>query len=161
MPLLNRKYAGIVTSPNGQQIQIPPAHALLAQGPVIDIQIGVSSTLAQYLNNNGTTVPTPISGLALIDTGASTTCIDSTIPIRLGINPVGTGTMATPSSTGSPMSLYPVKLDVIGFQMTVELPHAAGVTLNNQGIIALIGRDFLQNCTLIYNGFTWEITLGI
>jgi hypothetical protein len=38
---------------------------------------------------------------------------------------------------------------------------AIGAPLAAQGIVALIGRDVLQHCTLHYNGFTGEITLAI
>jgi len=45
--------------------------------------------------------------------------------------------------------------------MGVDAPRAVGAALKAQGIVALIGRDVLQHCTLYYNGPAGQITLSI
>ena len=47
-----------------------------ANGPVVDLLIGVSKPLADVLQKNGKPIPQPIQIRGLIDTGASGTCID-------------------------------------------------------------------------------------
>ena len=39
--------------------------------------------------------------------------------------------------------------------------NAVGANLKSQGIIALIGRDFLQHCALYHNGVSGQITLSL
>jgi hypothetical protein len=45
--------------------------------------------------------------------------------------------------------------------MTFNAPMSIGAPLAAQGLIALIGRDLLQHCTLIYNGHLGQISLCI
>ncbi len=43
----------------------------------------------------------------------------------------------------------------------MEIPRATGASLAAQGLLLLIGRDVLQQCTSHYNGTTGDITLSI
>lgn len=52
-------------------------------------------------------------------------------------------------------------MQIVGTPIRVEVPRAMGANLKPQNLVALIGRDFLQHCTLFYNGFTGQITLSI
>ena len=45
--------------------------------------------------------------------------------------------------------------------MVVQVPRAIGAKLKDKGFIAIIGRDILQNCMLVYNGGIGTITLSI
>ena len=46
-------------------------------------------------------------------------------------------------------------------QVVIGLAQSLAEQLVQQSIVALIGRDYLQHCTLFYNGLTGEITLAI
>jgi hypothetical protein len=57
--------------------------------------------------------------------------------------------------------VYPIQLQLIGTPIRVEVQRALGAELKTQELIALIGRDFLANRTLFYNGMTGSITLSM
>ena len=72
MPILNIQLAA--QDPSGAQI--PPLVALQQRGVVVQVSVTVEQNIAQQLLAQGVTLPPPESGLALIDSGATSTCID-------------------------------------------------------------------------------------
>ena len=67
-------------------------------------------------------------------------------------------------SGGSNRNLYPAQIAiVVGPQQkwTFESTRIMGVDIQKQGLIALIGRDFLRNGMMIYSGFSGIVDLGI
>ena len=161
MPILHVQYDGQGQTPDGKTVNIPPAVALHQRGPVGQALIGIGQVFADQLRQQGTQLPAPVSGNALIDTGASSTCIDETIASRMGLPVIDVVSMASASHSATRQNVYPIHMQIVGSPITVEVPHAIGAHLQAQGIIALIGRDYLQHCTLHYNGVTGEITLAI
>lgn len=65
--------------------QIVPRIELLEDGPCVEVLIGLAQSFAVQLSRDGQSVPNPVSGKALIDTGASTTCIDDLLAQSLGL----------------------------------------------------------------------------
>ncbi len=130
------------------------------RGPVLQVTISVEESIAKALALQGTPIPPSESGLAMFDTGASTTCIDDALAIRLGLAPIDVVSMCSASHESTQANVYPVQLHIPGF-MNVNVPRAIGANMNPQGIVALIGRDFLKNCTLHYNGPMGQLTIGI
>jgi len=136
---------------------------LTTGGPIVDILVGVSQPRQAAIQRAGLSVPQPIQIRALLDTGASCTCVDPSVLNKLGLAPTGIAPMHTPS-TGSQAhvaSQYDVSLILMHPMLTFTI-HAAPVVeaqLAIQGIQGLIGRDVLSNCLLIYDGraglFTW------
>lgn len=105
--------------------------------------------------------------VALVDTGASCTCIDPDVLAPLGLTPTGTTPMHTPSTGTTPatMKQYDVGLAIFGAgpdDPPFFLPTIAVVEseLKAQGIEALLGRDILSSCVLIYNGTMNQFTLA-
>ena len=129
-------------------------------GPTIDMEIGIPAVLAAAYGQSGQPVPSPHVGRALIDTGASGSAVDERIIQALGIQPVGQCSLATPSQATGVASLYRVK---VSFPQTTFSGAAEwtviGCELASQGISALIGRDILASCVLIYNGPARTFTL--
>ena len=72
--------------------QIDPA------GPILRVGVAVSAVRATALGAAGQTVPTPVFIRALVDTGASCTCIDPKILAQLNLSPTGKVSMVTPST---------------------------------------------------------------
>lgn len=161
MPILHTQYEAEAQQPDGTKVKVDPKVALQRQGPVVQVIFGLASSFAQQLIQQGQAVPNPISGLALIDTGASATCIDDSAAKGMGLPVIDVVEMMSASHAAVPANVYPIQLQLIGTPIRVEIPRALGAELKTQGIIALIGRDFLQNCTLHYNGFTGSLTLSI
>ena len=129
-------------------------------GPIIQVSISVAPVVAQTILSAGGTVPPPVNGIGLIDTGASGTCVDDDVALGLNLPVTGTATMASASHAGSQRNLYPIQLEVVGWPIKWHTNRAMGASLNAQGLIALIGRDMLRACVLVYNGTAGTFSLS-
>ncbi len=131
---------------------------------IMDVQ--VPPVVATALTDAGEPVPPSSSGVALVDTGATFTCVDEPILTGLGLHPVGTvasGTAAGPVQ----QSLYVARITFPIWAWTMDI-QVVGVDLSGQILltdppqrpIALLGRNLLKFCVLIWNGpgGFWTIT---
>jgi len=145
-----------------QQSSIPDADAIQLQqkGPSLQIEISLTAILATHYQQSGQPIPSPITGYALIDTGASVTSVDSEILASLGIKAVGSMQISTPSGSFN-QGIYSCQFSFPGTPIPV-LPfvNVVGSILKTQGIIALIGRDLLRGFLLIYDGVHGSWTLS-
>ncbi len=132
-------------------------------GPIVDILVGVSQARQQALQRASQAIPPPVQIRALVDTGASCTCIDPSVLGRLGLAPTGTAPIHTPFTGVQPhqANQYDVSLVLMHPLLTYTIGAIPVVEsqLLIQGIQGLIGRDALGNCLFIYDGragiFTW------
>jgi len=161
MPILHSQFLAEGKLPGGKSFQVAPSLALMQRGPVVQIAVTLADVLASELVKQGKPVPAPIDGWGLIDTGAVSTCIDEAAATKLNLPVVNVVTLASASHASSKAKVYPVKFQIAGLPVAVNVPSAIGAPLEVQGLLALIGRDVLQRCTLFYNGLTGEITLSI
>ena len=161
MPILHTQFEGEIAQPDGTRIAAPPPLALIRQGPVVQVSFGLAQSLATELTQHGLTLPNPTSGYALIDTGASATCIDDQLAQQMRLPAIDVVQMTSASHAATPANVYPIQMEIIGTPIRVEISRAMGANLSGQKLVALIGRDFLSHCTLFYNGFTGQITLAI
>jgi len=130
--------------------------------------IGVSQARQTALVAAHLPIPNPVQIIALVDTGASCTCIDPTVLQSLQLTPTGSTPMNTPSTGPAPhlANQYDVSIIIPGpgpgypafFSHTV--PVVESQLLSAQGFHALFGRDILQHCLFIYNGTTGMFTLA-
>lgn len=128
---------------------------LYAAGPRIATQIGVPTSLAAQLSASGQQIPPPVMVSALIDTGASLTAVDLEILKQLALEPIGETRLSTPSDPKAKAGIYAVSLtfpQARETRVTVDPIPVAGCQLKSQGMGMLLGRDFLNNVVLIYNG---------
>lgn len=145
-------YNGEFRTQEGQ----PGAGGLLRFGPILPIEIAIPSALSKLLASQNEDIPPPVSGIALIDTGATRSCVDTSVISKLGVNPIGITALITASGQ-SQHHLYPAKFNFPAIKFEAEFSSIAGVNLSQQSIagkqiIALIGRDLLSRCLFIYNG---------
>lgn len=161
MPILHFQIAGQGQGPDGKTIQIPPPVVLQQKGPLVQVSVTLQESLAAALAQQGKSVPAPATGLALIDTGASNTCIDNDAAQALGLPVIDVGHMTSASHAKIPSNIYPVQIEITGFKIRFQSPRTMGAALKEQGLLLLLGRDLLQVCTLFYNGATGQITLSI
>ncbi len=137
-------------------VQIPDLRRV---GPVMAIEIAVSSSAAAILETSGMSIPAPISISAMIDTGASVSVMRQGMGARLGLQPTGVVFVHTATSIIVRCPEYSVRLlfpTSIAFDTTlVELP------LESQQIGCLIGRDNLARGVFIYLGSDNAFTLSI
>lgn len=138
----------------------PDAQRLHLSGPALQIQIEIPDDLAALLANESKPIPQPQTGTALIDTGASFTAVDERFLRQLGLVPVGSQPVSTPSGQSVHL-LYPCKITFPGTPIP-PLPFNAiiGCSLTGFGHVALIGRDLLRHFLLVYNGVEGNWTLA-
>lgn len=98
----------------------------------------------------GQALPQPVQGMALVDTGASATCIDRQAAEQAGLTIVDTGPLVS-ATDEELVPIFAARLDLLGFPGW-DAPRAYGTNLAMQELIALIGRDVLMDSVLIYNG---------
>lgn len=161
MPILHTQLRAQAKTPQGQVVEVSPSVVLQRQGPCVQVSIGLAQSIANQLLQQGKSLPKPVSGVALIDTGATSTCIDDGAAKQLQLPVVNVVNVASASHASTPQNVYPIQVEVVGLPISIEAPNAIGAALAPQGLLALIGRDVLQHCTLFYNGITGEITLSI
>jgi predicted aspartyl protease len=71
---------------------------------MIDAWIAVSAARHAALTAATQPIPNPIQIRALIDTGATSTCMDPSVLQALNLTPTGSATVETPSTGGIPVS---------------------------------------------------------
>jgi predicted aspartyl protease len=138
---------------------------LASAGPLLQVQVEVPAAFAAYLAKKNQPVPTPGVGWALIDTGATRTCVDNNLLNQLGMQATGTVTTGTAAGPTSQL-LYPAKLSVPGARLEIDFGSVIGVNLSGQSIagqdvVVLLGRDVLSRCILVYNGPGGLFTLAL
>ena len=87
MPIHNRFY--LVNN------QISPL-LLQTLGPRETVEIHLAPALAEHFSQTGKPLPSPVTGQALFDTGASVSAVDAQAIGALGLNPVGVTSVHTP-----------------------------------------------------------------
>jgi predicted aspartyl protease len=141
-------------------LQISPS------GPVVDAIVAVSQAKRVALTAANQAIPAHQVIRALVDTGASCTCIDPTVLNALGLVATGSAVVNTPT-TGT----QPQIVSTFDISLTIPLTNFAPFVLETlevvesqllaaQGFHALIGRDALRHCHFVYNGRTQIFTLG-
>ena len=159
MPILHSQIAAQAKTADGKVVQLAPAAALQLRGPILQVSITIEQNAGKGLVAQGKTLPTPKSGLALIDTGASNTCVDEQAAKDLGLPVIDVANMQSASHEKHECNIYPVQ--IITPIVTLNAPRAMGAALASQGLLVLIGRDVLQNCNLFYNGPMGQFTLSL
>lgn len=133
---------------------------LTHEGPIVKSVFHISAPRERVLREEGVAVPDLVQGRALIDTGASCTSVDPTVLDQLQLTPTGSVHVLTPSTGDNPHITYQYDLAIVipgAARSDAPLhfpvvPVIAADLLQAQGFHALIGRDILRHCVLIYNG---------
>jgi hypothetical protein len=135
-------------------------------GAILTLDVHVPPAIANALTASNQPVPPAVSGITLVDTGATMTCVHEAILTGLGLQPVGQVQSGTANGPVQ-QNVYMTRLVFPLLGWTVDLP-VAGVDLTGQqaqlnppqDIIALLGRNLLRNCVLIWNGVGgfWSIS---
>ncbi|MYC31119.1 MAG: hypothetical protein F4X65_13680 [Chloroflexi bacterium] len=131
---------------------------LTVLGPTIDIQIGFDPT---YRSSQESTPKIPNDLYpALVDTGAMESCIDSSLASELNLLVVDRQTIAGVGGSQN-VNVYAAQLYIPSLNYVIY-GNFCGVHLAEglQPHLALIGRTFLRNHTLFYDGRTGVVQLG-
>jgi hypothetical protein len=138
-------------------------------GPILQALVTVSNPRRDALVQAGQPVPLPVPIRALVDTGASCTCVDPAV-LRDGLRltPTGSVPINTPTTGATPHNADQYDIALIIPPATAEepplifqtIPVVSSSLLHSQGFHALIGRDILKQCILIYNGSVGTFSLA-
>src|SRR5712691_12766329 len=129
---------------------------LAGNGPILDVSVSIPQALANLYARQQIPLPSPITGIALIDTGATRSCVHVPIMRQLGVNPIGVVTSGTAAGP-VPHNLFPAHFTFPAAGIDLDFAAVVGVdlsgqTINGQQLIALIGRDVLSSGIFVYNG---------
>jgi predicted aspartyl protease len=160
MPVFEVNF-GAKPSGSGRPL-VSPSQVLRLLGPVLTVVISPTSQHLQWLQANEKPIPDPISGLALIDTGAAITAVDEQACNTLGLHATGVVPIAHAGGSSS-HPCYPVHISFPGTPLpSLQNPRVASVKLSvgKQPIILLLGRDLLSKMRVVYNGPAGRIELA-
>jgi hypothetical protein len=136
-------------------------------GAIVDVVFGWSAAAVRKLRAGLRPIPPRVAGRALLDTGAEVTCLDASLIRSLGLAPVGPIFANLPAIGGVGVSLQ--------FEAAVTILHPGGIAsdhlavsdvavleapLSVLGYQALIGRDVLARCRLLYDGLANQFDLS-
>lgn len=157
MPIWHKHYVEKTTKTHAPE-------AIRVVGAIMQVEVNLPQPLIEFLSEQGKSIPAPSSGMALVDTGASMTCVGETILAGLGIKPIGLVSIGTAAGlTDRP--IFPASLAFPEPKLSVDLSRVVAVDLEGQNIqgvplIALVGRDILRFCQFIYAGSGGFFTLS-
>ena len=106
MPTLN--FRAETTDQAGQTVAAPAG--LTQSGPLVPTTLMVSDSHRQLLATQGKPVPEAIHGLALIDTGASNTCVDQQAARKAGLPVIDLALMTSASHAKHDVPVFAAKL---------------------------------------------------
>lgn len=137
-----------------------------AQGAIVPVIVTASAMDLLELALEGKPAPRPQVIRALADTGASQTCLHSSVLQALGLEPAGTADVRT-ALTGAPETrdIYEIGLVIPtlfrGEPLVFDTLEVVSTELQSRfGVQALLGRDVLERCLLVYHGPERQFTLA-
>jgi hypothetical protein len=135
------------------------AERLSDHGYLLSVEVSPPQSLARLLGAQNPVAGQVAVGLALVDTGASCCCVEESVLRRLQLEPVRQTEVRSPNGARL-QSVYVTRLSFPGSVVpAAELP-VVGVQMGDKETIALIGRDFLRQCLLVYNGLAGNCSLA-
>ncbi len=159
MPILN--HFALQQTPTGSVIG---GQTLLEQGPITPVEVKITRELSSFLSTKGETLPPACTGLALIDTGTTRSCIDVSVAQRLNLLPIS-ATQVVSANGQSFQGTYAahIRFPAIGWDIeysSVLSVNLSGQTIQGAPVIVLIGRDLLAKCVFVYNGTIGSFVLA-
>jgi hypothetical protein len=133
-------------------------------GPVVNAIVTIGARQRKSLMAAGIPVPAAVAAKFLIDTGANMSCIDIGLITKFGLQPTASANVHTPGLGGNTVFRYQYEVSLY-----IPLNASAGcnlqdidmleVSIGDQGLDGLIGRDLIDQWTCIYNGSTSTFTI--
>ncbi|MCY4221740.1 MAG: hypothetical protein OXD35_08855 [Thiotrichales bacterium] len=131
---------------------------LIRYGPTVAVQVGFDR---EYRSGSGD-IPNlhEAQHLALVDTGATLSCIDSTLAATLRLSIVDresvSGVHGSQEVNVHLAQIYVPSLDWVIFGRF----HGVHLVRGNQPHLALLGRIFLRDFTMTYDGRTGSVRIS-
>lgn len=160
MPILNTQIRAVVKDAHGNDRDLPSNQALAHRGPVVTVSLRPLARQLQAMAARGEAIPAAVEGLALVDTGATHTCVDEVAASRAGLSVVDWATITSASHSGHRVPVFTCEIEVAGLGRN-RVPRAMGANLEKQGLLAIIGRDALGSTVFIYNGPSGSFSIAL
>ena len=97
---------------------------------------------------------------ALVDTGAQPSCIDSALAAHLNLPVVDRESISgAHGSHEVNVHLAQISVPALGLNLVGRF-HGVHLTAGNQRHLALLGRTFLQRCTMSYDGPAGTVSIS-
>lgn len=138
--------------------QLKGSDALVIHGPTLLVDIGFDSTFTAPAVG---VIPTPsVKGIwALVDTGATESCIDSDLATSLALPIIDRRPIAGVGGRKE-VNMHLAQIFIPSLSFTVYGAFAAvDLAAGGQTHRALIGRTFLNRFTMIYTGTTGDVEI--
>lgn len=88
----------------------------------MQVSVSVEQSIAQQLLAQGIPLPEPERGFALVDTGATSSCIDEAAAARLSLPAIDVVTIASASHASTQQNVHPIQIEVVGLPITISAP---------------------------------------
>jgi hypothetical protein len=125
----------------------------------VDVLIAVRPSRAGQLRRAGRPVPSPVEAVAMLDTGASFTLVDTPLLTALGLTTaVNSQQIVVGSGPSFSCDEFNVSFTIVhpksGPRQNLVLPNVPvlSAAISNLGVGVVIGCDILRNCLLSYDG---------
>lgn len=146
---------GFISVPGGAS----GADMLCAYGPTIFVNIGFDS--AYKVGKPG---PLPVAGItgirALVDSGATESCIDSVLAAQLNLPIIDKRTVGGIGGAQQ-VNVHLAQVHIPSLSFTIYGSFAGvHLTAGGQPHQALLGRSFLRGHTMLYEGETGTVTIS-
>lgn len=132
---------------------------ILPAGILVDIQVGWSASGTQSLRAALRPIPPLVDAKAILDIGAETTGLDVSLVQTLGLVPSNFTLANFPAGSGMVIAReHEVGTTIVhpsgntGLNLMIANWSIVELPLRALGYQALIGRDLLARCRLVYNG---------
>ena len=132
------------------------AEWLVRNGPTLSVRIGFDPA---YRKGVGTPNLPAEEHPALVDTGALVSCIDSALAANLGL-PIVDRQPVSGVHGAHEVNLHLAQINIPTLDFTIiGRFHGVHLTDGGQLHLALLGRTFLNRCTMSYDGFDGRVTI--
>lgn len=125
-------------------------------GPFVDVVLAPPE---------GTKDTQPQNGVAIIDTGASRTCVDAETARKASWPMIDTAKLSSVTHPDHEVPVFAGHLFCTLLQTNIRVDRWMGVNLRPDEtalpVVALIGRDLLQQALFIYNGHDGSFSLAL
>lgn len=153
MPYFERQHSDEIL-PDG--IVISARNVLAFAGPLINVVFQLPEALARSIREGGRQVPPPVYGKALIDTSTHESVLDESVCLGLGALETGTAVVEN-NGAFVQSTCYAVKMSFgDDWSQPIYYPKMATADLGfsppDNPVLCILGRDFLADKMMIYNG---------
>ena len=116
MPTLSIRVQSKRKDQHGNVVLANQSTALRVGGPRVYVTLSPFEDQIQSLAKKGEIPITPVTGMALIDTGASATCIDRTTAAKAGLAIVDSGKISPATHANEVVQIFAGRLEIHGLR---------------------------------------------